>query len=34
MNETGVDQAVKRFFDNDPYYPRPTQETSEKDKDI
>ena len=23
MNEQGVDQAVKRFFDNDPYYPRP-----------
>lgn len=23
MNEGGVDQAVKRFLDNDPYYPRP-----------
>lgn len=23
MDEHGVDQAVKRFFDNDPYYPRP-----------
>lgn len=23
MDEQGVDQAVKRFFDNDPYYPRP-----------
>ena len=26
MNETGVDQAVKRFLDNDPYYPRPATE--------
>ena len=23
MNEGGADQAVKRFLDNDPYYPRP-----------
>lgn len=23
MDETGVDQAVARFFVNDPYYPRP-----------
>ena len=23
MNGAGVEQAVKRFFDNDPYYPRP-----------
>lgn len=24
MDEEGVSQAVKRFFDNDPYYPRPS----------
>ena len=24
MDEEGVHQAVKRFFDNDPYYPRPS----------
>lgn len=24
MDEHGVDQAVKRFFDNDPYFPRPS----------
>ena len=23
INESGIDQAVKRFLDNDPYYPRP-----------
>ena len=23
INEGGADQAVKRFLDNDPYYPRP-----------
>ena len=23
MDETGIDQAVKRFMDNDPYFPRP-----------
>ena len=27
MNEIGVDQAVKRFLDNDPYYPRPSTES-------
>lgn len=30
MDEHGVDQAVKRFFDNDPYYPRPSA-TGSKD---
>lgn len=29
MDEQGVDQAVKRFFDNDPYYPRPAAASSE-----
>ena len=35
MDQAGVDQAVKRFFDNDPYYPRPGQEdANEKDADL
>lgn len=31
MDENGVDQAVKRFFDNDPYYPRPLAATGSTD---
>ena len=27
-NEWNVDQAVKRFLDNDPYYPRPATESA------
>ena len=30
MNEIGVDQAVKRFLDNDPYYPRPSTESADE----
>ena len=30
MNEIGVDQAVKRFLDNDPYYPRPATEGADE----
>ena len=29
MNEIGVNQAVKRFLDNDPYYPRPAIESAD-----
>ena len=30
MNEIGVGQAVKRFLDNDPYYPRPATEGADE----
>ena len=34
MNELGVDQAVKRFFDNDPYYPRPAASFNRVDTEL
>ena len=33
MNETGVEQAVKRFFDNDAYFPRPCTGNQEAEED-
>lgn len=30
--ENGVNQAVKRLFDNDPYYPRPLATTGSTDE--
>ena len=32
MDEEGVHQAVKRFFDNDPYYPRPSAAVGSPDE--
>lgn len=34
MDVAGVDQAVKRFFDNDPYYPRPPVHPDSKDMEL
>lgn len=32
MDESGITQAVKRFFDNDPYYPRPHASTTSEQR--
>ncbi|KAL9104877.1 MAG: hypothetical protein Q9163_000194 [Psora crenata] len=32
MDEKGVDEAVKAFFRNDPYYPRPSKHSQEDDQ--
>ncbi len=34
MDQEGVDQAVKRFFDNDAYYPRPPAATGCTDEGL
>ena len=34
MDESGVDRAVKRFFDNDPYYPRPPIDHESTDMEV
>ena len=34
MNAVGIDHAVKRFFDNDPYYPRPPADPASSDMEV